>query len=92
MNREELLKKYQHLFWYFDKTKLNTISDTVIVEFILNYGDIAALHDLFETLGIKNAAKEFAHSIENKRNNYPPIVTNFFNLYFSKNVPEYPFK
>lgn len=89
--RNELIEKYQHLFWYFDKNKLNEMSDNVLVEFILNYGDMQALKDIFITFEKKEVAKIFYQAIQNERNNYFPQVKNFFNLYFQKNVPEYPF-
>ncbi len=92
MSRNQMIEKYQVLFWYFDKNKLNDMSDSVLVEFILNYGDMQAVKDIFVTLGEERVAKIFAHSINNKRNNYFPQVRNFFDLYFKKNVPEYPFK
>ena len=90
-NKIALLDKYQSLFWYFDKSNLHTISDAVMVEFILNYGSLEAVKELFTVLGTDTVAKEFSSSIHKTRNNYFPQVQHFFNLYFSKNVPEYPF-
>ena len=46
-NKIELLDKYQSIFWYFDKSNLHTISDAVMVEFILNYGSLEAVKKLF---------------------------------------------
>jgi hypothetical protein len=86
-----LLDKYQSLFWYFNKSNLHTISDAVIVEFILNYGTLDAVKELFTVLGTDAVAKEFNSGIQKSRNNYFPQVQHFFNLYFSRNVPEYPF-
>jgi hypothetical protein len=90
-NRNTFIADYQQLFWYFDKSKLDSISDAVLVEFILNYGDLEAVKRLFEVLGKEKVAKEFAKAIRNNRNNYFPQVSNFFNLYFRKYVPQYPF-
>jgi hypothetical protein len=91
MNREELIEKNSSIFWYFDKSKLSEMSDAVLVEFILNYGDLEAVKELFSTLGKEKAAQIFAQSIKSKRDNYLPLVKNFFDLYFKRNVPEYPF-
>ena len=90
-DKTALLDKYQSLFWYFDKTNLHTISDAVMVEFILNYGSLEAVKELFDVLGTDKVAKEFSTSIQKNRHNYFPQVQHFFNLYFTKNVPEYPF-
>ncbi len=90
-NRANLITSYQQLFWYFDKSKLHNISDAVLVEFILNYGDMEAVKRLFEVLGKEAVAKEFSKTIQNHRSNYFPQVKNFFNLYFQKYVPQYPF-
>ncbi len=92
MNRQELLEKYNDLFWYFDKSRLRETSDVALVEFILNYGDMRAVKDLFETLGKEKTAYEFAKAAFKERNNYFPQVVNFFDLYFKKNVSGYPFE
>ncbi len=62
-----------------------------MVEFILNYGFMQAVRDLLETLGKEQVAKVFSTAIKGKRDNYFPQVKHFFNLYFTKNVPQYPF-
>jgi len=51
-----------------------------------------ALRDLFATFEKKYLAEIFAKSIQKPRHNYFPQVLNFFDLYFKKNVPEYPFQ
>ncbi len=89
MTKQMLVEKYQSLFWYFDKNKLADISDAVVVEFILNYGDMQALRDVFATFGKENIAEIFKKSIANKRDNYFPQVKHFFHLYFQKYAPEY---
>ncbi|MCC5946012.1 MAG: hypothetical protein JJT94_13865 [Bernardetiaceae bacterium] len=91
MNRQEFIEKYKHLFWYLDKQKLTQISDAVLVEFILNYGDLTSVKELIAVFGIEKVAQDFANSVRNKRHNYFPQVKNFFELYFQKHVPQYPF-
>ena len=91
MTRNSLIEENKSLFWDFDKTQLNTMSDSVLIEFILNYGTIQDVKALFEVLGKENVAQEFGSKIKNERNNYFPLVRNFFDLYFRRNVPKYPF-
>ena len=90
-HKTTFLDKYQSLFWYFDKSNLHTISDAVIVEFILNYGSLEAVKELLTVLGTDTVAKEFSKAIQKNRHNYFPQVQHFFNLYFTENVSEYPF-
>ena len=55
-------------------------------------GNKIELLDKYQSvLGTEGVAKEFSKSIQKNRHNYFPQVQHFFNLYFSKNVPEYPF-
>jgi len=91
MDKQQFIEKHRHLFWYFDKSKLNEMSNQVLVEFILSYGDMQAIKELFELLGKETTAEIFASTIKNERNNYFKEVKNFFHLYFQKYVPQYPF-
>lgn len=89
MTRKALIKKYKTLFWYFDKSKLEKMSDAVLVEFILNYGSWEAFSDLLKTLGTPKVAKIFKAEKAKKRTNLSPEIANFFNLFFKKHAPEY---
>lgn len=91
MSKLEFIEKNKHLFWYFNKNELQNISDAVLVEFILNYGNMQSVKEVFNILGEQTVAKEFSKAIKAKRNNYFPQVKNYFDLYFKKNVPQYPF-
>jgi len=79
--------EHKNLFWYTPESKLYTISDSFLVETILNYGDIKAVRDLFEIMGIKNVAKIFFDDInlsERRRNNYQELTLNYFTLLFNR--------
>ena len=86
--RLAFVSRYQSLFWYMDKSKLADISDTVLIEFILNYGDLEAVKELFELLGKNKVASVFRQAIRSPRNNYFPQVANFFQLYFNAHIPK----
>ena len=90
-DRANFLNQYSTLFWYLDHEQLNQISDAVLVEFVLNYGDMNAIKDLFKWMPIAQIAQLFASTRHQKRDNYFPQVSHFFDLYFRKNVPQYPF-
>lgn len=84
-----LIRKYSHLFWYIPEDKKEEIDHEILVEFILNYGDMDAVKDLFRTLGVKETARVFFNSVNKssrRKQNYNELTLNFFSLYFSKNV------
>lgn len=91
MTRSALIKENRELFWYIKKDELKNVSDAVMVEFLLNFGDMQSVKHLFKVLGVEKVAMIFSKSINGKRNNYFPQVKHFFDLYFKKNVPQYPF-
>ena len=72
------------LFWYIPEDKKEDISEEVLVEFILNYGDEKSVKKLFELLGIKRIAQIFYEQTNRTRVNYFPQVVNYFKLYFDK--------
>jgi len=85
-DRLNFLQKYSDLFWYMDKEKLDTISDEVMVEIILNYGSWQAFLDLISLVGLKKVEKIFKKISRKKRSNLFPKVKHFFTLYFKHNV------
>ncbi|MEQ6121649.1 hypothetical protein [Reichenbachiella sp. MALMAid0571] len=87
MTRSEYITKHQGLFWYTPKDKLADISDSFLVETILNYGSLDDVKELFRVMGIKNAAKVFFDSIalsERRKNNYHELTLNYFTLLFDQ--------
>jgi hypothetical protein len=50
MNSPEVkafIRQHSALFWYIPEDKKEDISPDVLVEFILNYGDLGAVKELF---------------------------------------------
>ncbi|MDR2410083.1 MAG: hypothetical protein LBE13_18510 [Bacteroidales bacterium] len=91
--RSEVLKDFirEHavLFWYSPEDKAETVSDELLVETILNYGDMDAVRKLFEVVGIKEVASIFFHSInksERNKNNYHELTLHYFTLLFNRYV------
>jgi len=89
--REEKLKAFleenKDLFWHFDKTKLQQLSDDVIVEYILNYGDEISVKNLLEIMGINHVAQVFYKNVSpDRRINYFTPVVHFFDLYFKRHA------
>ena len=90
VNNEELkrfIREKSHLFWYIPDEKKENISMNVLVEAILNHGSLEDVKTIFNLIGIEKVAEIFYASVNNKkRNNYYPVVINFFNLYFRRHV------
>lgn len=90
MNSPEVkrfIRKHSSLFWYTPEDKKEDISSDVLVEFILNYGDIKAVRELISLFGIEKVAEIFFNSInlsERRKGNYHELTLNYFTLLFSK--------
>ncbi len=84
---KQFIRENSSLFWYIPEKEKENISHEVLVEFILNYGDLAAVKELFKLLGIEKVAEIFYRQAFRPRTNYLKLVINFFNLYFLQNVP-----
>jgi hypothetical protein len=84
---KQYIAKHKSLFWYTPENKKEDISPSLLVETILNYGDMDAVKQLFQLMGIENVAKVFFDDVnqsERKKNNYYPEIYNFFSIVFSK--------
>lgn len=81
-----LIRKNAHLFWYTKDSEKENLPLSVVLEFFINYADKESIKELFEIVGIKNAAKVFFEQLKTQanRSNYFPEFKNFFKLYFEK--------
>lgn len=86
-----LIRKNAHLFWYIKDSAKEDLSLAVVLEFFLNYADKKTIKELFNTVGIENAAETFFDDLDKKgeRSNYFPVIQNYFSLYFRKYAPQY---
>jgi hypothetical protein len=84
---KEFIRKNSALFWYIPEDKKEDISEDVLVEFILNYGDMKAVKKLFSIYRIQFVADVFFTSInlsERRKGNYNELTLNYFTLFFKK--------
>ena len=84
---KSFIRKHRDLFWYFPEDKKEDISQDVLVEFILNYGDMEAVKELFSILGIDVVANHFFNSINlsnRRKGNYHELTLNYFTLLFNR--------
>ena len=93
MNNPEIksfIRNYSDLFWYIPADKKEDISQDGLVEFILNYGDMEAVKELFSIIGIEVAANHFynsTHLSERRKGNYHELTLNYFSLLFNRYAP-----
>ncbi|MFH1187830.1 MAG: hypothetical protein V1688_03140 [bacterium] len=76
------IKKKPYLIWY--TKNFDELSEDIIVERVLNYGDFDDVKKMISILGIKKVAHIFRSKIKKGRNNYRPEIKNYFQLYFNK--------
>jgi len=84
---KKFIDDHQHLFWYSPAPKSETVSDELLVEMILNYGNMNELRSLFNIMGINGVAKIFFDSIaksERRKGNYYELTVNYFTLFFNR--------
>lgn len=81
------ITKNKQLFWYTPENQLDSISNELLVETILNYGDLNAVRELFILMGKETVAKIFFKIINKSHrasNNFNDITKNYFSLMFEK--------
>jgi hypothetical protein len=90
MNSPEVkafIRKHSSLFWYIPDDKKEDIDNEVLVEFILNYGTMEDVKELFRIVGIKEVAEIFFTSInksDRRKGNYHELTLNFFTLFLNR--------
>lgn len=85
MTTGDFVRKRKYLFW--STKNYDGLSNEVIVEGVLNYGDMNDVRELISFLGIQEVAKIFREKSKISkmgRQNYRPEVIKYFNLYFQK--------
>jgi hypothetical protein len=84
---KKLIRDNAGLFWYIRDDKKENLPHEVVIEFILNYGNIDSCRRLFEILGLKYVADIFYEQVApGRRINYFPMTAHFFDLYFQRNA------
>lgn len=81
---KEFIRENSALFWYIPENKKEDISLELVVETILNYGNMDSIKQLIKILGTKQVATIFFNATERKQLNYYPEIHNFFSLLFRK--------
>jgi hypothetical protein len=84
---KEFIRENSSLFWYTPQDKKEDIGPELLVETILNYGDINAVRKLFKIMGIRKVSEVFFYSInlsQRRRGNFHESTVNYFTLVFKR--------
>jgi hypothetical protein len=86
---KQYIEKHQTLFWYTPENKREAISDSLLVENILNYGTLDDVRQLIKILGVNHVAEVFFAAKDRDKLNYYPEIYHFFSHVFAKYAPQY---
>jgi hypothetical protein len=84
---KKFIDDHQYLFWYTQEPKSEKVTDELLVEMVLNYGNMNEVQELFKVMGLNNVAKFFFDSVnmsERRKGNYHELILNYFTLYFNR--------
>lgn len=81
---KKFIKENSELFWYIKPESRENVSDELLVETILNYGDYKSVKKLFNLLGKEKVARIFFKQSGKNRQNYLKLVKHYFTLYFKQ--------
>lgn len=82
LEMKKIIKEKPYLVWY--TKNIDNLSESSIVESVLNWGDFEDVQKMIEIFGIQKIASIFREQASNKRSNYRPEIKNYFQLYFNK--------
>ncbi|MDX9883400.1 MAG: hypothetical protein RBS73_15165 [Prolixibacteraceae bacterium] len=86
---KQYIERHKALFWYTPENKKEHISDSLLIENILNYGTLDDVRELIQIMGINHVANVFFSAKDRKKLNYYPEIYNFFYHVFAKYAPQY---
>ena len=87
---KQFTRKHSDLFWSVPENKKEDISESVLIEHILNYGTLNDFNELVSIVGLFHLANLFRNHSGRRKLNYYPEIYNFFKLYFDRYAPANP--
>ena len=90
---KKFIRQNSSLFWYIPEGKKEEISEEVLVETILNYGDMEAVRELMNLMGVDKVAGLFfdmQHKSERRKGNIHEITAHFFTEFFKRHAHRSP--
>ena len=84
---KQFIREHSNLFWYTPEDKKEEISQELLIETILNYGNLDEVRQLINIMGIERLSEIFFSIQGRKKLNYYPEIYHFFSLLFKKYAP-----
>lgn len=84
MNRQQYIEAHKQQFWYTPESEKQNISDSLLIETMLNYGTLDDIRELLVVLSPRRVAEVFFSASERQIKNYYPEVRHFFTLVLRK--------
>lgn len=81
---KQFILEHSNLFWYTPEENKEEISHELLVETILNYGDLQAVKQLINIMGFDRLNEIFTGLDGRKKLNYYPEIYHFFSLLLNK--------
>jgi len=84
---KKFIDDHQYLFWYTPAPKSEKVTDDLLVETILNYGNMKECKELFAVMSLNKVANIFFNAInmsERRKGNYFELTVNYFTLFFNR--------
>ena len=79
---KQFIHDHSSLFWYTPEDKKEEISHELLIETILNYGELNDIRQLIRIMGIEHISEIFFNLQGRKKLNYYPEIYHFFSLLF----------
>jgi hypothetical protein len=79
---KQFIREHSALFWYTPEDKKEEISHELLIETLLNYGELNDIRQLIRIMGIEHISEIFFNLQGRKKLNYYPEIHNFFSLLF----------
>ncbi len=77
---QEFIRQHSNLFWYTPEDQKAAISHELLVETILNYGNLNDVRNLIHIMGMDQFSAVFTNARGRKKLNYYPEIYNFFSI------------
>jgi hypothetical protein len=83
---KQFIREHSNLFWYTPEEQKEEISHELLVETILNYGNIQSVKQLINIMGFDRLTEIFSGLEGRKKLNYYPEIYNFFSILINKHA------
>lgn len=81
---KSFIRRNSYLFWSVPENEKENVSNTALLETVLNYAELPVIKEFFDIITIDTAASVFYGLSERQKGNLYPEIYHFFSKYFEK--------